>query len=166
MTTPRLTAFALTLALLSGSCDSATAPAAAHGLELHAHVGLPQAAFSPSFPIFTTELINVSAEEITVVFGTTCTVLGYIVDARGKRVYPPGGAWGCGDAITPVTLASGHGLTRSIELRTGATPELRNQTLTLPPGRYVAYAEMEGSIGDLGGQRVKLRGRGQSFILP
>jgi hypothetical protein len=164
---PRVAAFALTLALLLGSCDwSPTAPAKSHGLELSVHVGLPNIGVFPSDPVFTAELINTSAEVIRLVFPSTCVVLPYIDDLRGANVYPGGRAWLCGGAITPVTLAPGQVVSRSVVLRTGTTPALTSGTLTLPPGRYVAYAEMDGSIGDLGGQRVQLRAPGAPFRLP
>ena len=163
MTSPRLVAFALPLALLLGSCDRGpTAPAAAHGLELSVHVGLPN---SGNFPTFATTVMNTSAQQITLVF-SGCGLFPYIDDVRGNNVYPGSGAGNCGGAISEVTLNPERVISGSVELHTGPTRSLVGSMLTLPPGRYVAYAEMEGFIGELGGQRVKLRARNVWFTLP
>jgi hypothetical protein len=168
MTNERRIIAALTssLLLLLGGCDRGpTAPAESHGLLLGVYVGLPTIGLAGADPVFTTELLNVSDEEITVVFPTTCTVRGYIDDARGNTVYPSYGTYGCGDAITRVTLAPGQVISRAVVLRTEATPSLPTNTVVLPPGRYRAYAEIEASLRDLGGQRVMLQARPMWFRL-
>jgi hypothetical protein len=115
-------------------------------------------------PSFTSVLRNRSNEEITVVFPNSCTVRPYIAKTRSDTVYP--GWEGCYQVLSPVTLAPGASISRTLELERGTTVASNAGTIALPPGHYVAYAEIDGSLGDLGGQRVTLRSRGVSFEVP
>ena len=166
MTSPcwAVRAAAASLLLVLASCASGpTVPSASHGLELSVQV----VRFGNHLdiqPSFTSVLRNGSSEEITVVFGTSCTVRPYITNGRSDEVYP--GWEGCYQAVTPVTLASGASISRTLQLERDATPVRKVGTVALPPGRYVAYAEIDGSLRELGGQHVQLRTRGVMFEVP
>jgi hypothetical protein len=153
----------LLLVLLLGGCDGGpTVPSASHGLELTVYVAPPH--IGGFDPVFTSELLNTSDEAITVVFPNSCTVRGYIDSARGRNVYP--GWSGCYEIVSPVALAPGAVISRGVVLRPGETVAITDGQVTLPPGRYVAYAEIDGSIGDLGGEGVRLRARSVKFRIP
>lgn len=166
MISPRLAALAFPILPLLGACDRGpTAPAASQGLELSVWIGVPNIGISPSYPRLTATLYNSSDEEITVVFPSSCALRPIIRARQGGIVYP--GWSGCYQVVTPVTLAPGRSTTRRVVIyRVGATPRNVGESVTLPPGQYIAYAEAEGGLKLLEGQRITLRSRSVSFVQP
>lgn len=79
---------------------------------------------------------NEGTQAITLNFNSTCQVVPFISDARGAHVIPEGGTYGCGDALTYLSLAPGQSEEREY-VWTGATEFVSQRSPPqLPPGRY------------------------------
>jgi hypothetical protein len=159
-----LVTFALALSFGAVACDAerGVGPRAAR-LELEVF-----ASFAPDnldTPSFTRVLRNVSAKPVTLVFPSSCVVLPYIETVDGHIVHPGGGGWGCLTVISTVTLAAGGSIVHSEALEAGPA-SYRSNKITLPAGRYRAYAELDGFLGEYGGPRVQLRSREVIFQVP
>ena len=99
-------------------------------------------------------LRNVGNESLVLTFSNTCQILPYIT-ISDQVVYPSGGAWGCFDALTSLTLAPGAERVTSVLVRGGAQgtyPAVR-----LLPGQYFAYARLEHRDFPLPSVRVSFR---------
>jgi hypothetical protein len=94
---------------------------------------------------FTYRLRNVSTSPVTLVFGG-CGPVAYIVDSSDKVVYPAGGAWVCLTWITRFTLAPGQENPATVDVRAGRLDASQGGTVTLPSGRYRAYAEVYAGV--------------------
>ncbi len=168
MTSVRLSRLALagSLYVALAACDRGpTDPSRSNGLELAVHVvGFDSHSAGP--PSFTTVIRNRSVETVTVVFGNACAIRRYIDDARGGNVYPGTNGMGCLEAVIEVTLPPGESTLTTMPLEPGAKATMTGSKVILPPGRYVAHAEVEGFIGDFHGDRVKMRARAVSFRVP
>jgi hypothetical protein len=163
-----LATLALVLALGVDGCDAdnVAGPAAA-GLELTVeayrlnHIGSP--------PTFTRILRNTSDAPITIVFAG-CGILPYIATWSGDIVHPVNGHWGCGGNIESLTLAPGQQTTDFDWLVSGAEWSHVRNTITLPPGRYRAFAEVDGylvstadRVSRCGHAATRSRFRGEAF---
>jgi hypothetical protein len=145
-------AFAVTLiALATGSCNAerATAPPSAAGLTLAVGIDCLSCNLGIS-PRFIRTLRNTSDATLTVVF-SGCGILPYIETFRGEVVYPAGSGWVCGAAISSVTLGPGEAIVDSETL------------VSLSPGFYRAFAEVDARLGTVDGPRVQLRSRNLWF---
>jgi hypothetical protein len=83
-----------------------------------------------------TSLTNEGTETVTLHFRSTCQILPYIRDARGANVIPSEGGWGCGGALTQLSLGPGESVNREY-IWTGSTAFPSELPLIpMPPGRY------------------------------
>ena len=88
---------------------------------------------------------NTTNRSFTLHFGSTCQVLPYIRRAGGAVVLPPGGAWGCGQALTTLSFAPRESK-RSVYLWGGSDAWMTEMPLrALPAGTYELFAEMRAS---------------------
>jgi hypothetical protein len=95
-------------------------------------------------------------ESLVLTFSNTCQVLPYITTRRSDEVvYPSGGAWGCYDALTSLTLAPGAERVTSVLVRGGA--QATYPAVPLLPGQYFAYARLEHRDFPLQSARVFVR---------
>ena len=85
---------------------------------------------------------NEGTEAVTLHFNSTCQVVPFIHDAGRTPVIPDGGAYGCGAALTQLSLAPGES-EDSEYVWTGGTAFASQGTLRpLPPGRYYFSARV------------------------
>jgi len=91
----------------------------------------------------TMRLRNLTAEPVRLTFGSSCQIMPYIENAAGAVQYPGGGAWGCAAVITSLDVPAGGTVTRTLLVR-GVAQSDGVRGSSLPPGRYRAYAVLEG----------------------
>jgi hypothetical protein len=84
-------------------------------------------------------LRNPTTETVRLDFRSTCQILPYIRN-EDALVYPNGGAWGCGAALTALTLGPGEERVRSVIVIGGAPGG--PGVVPLQTGAYRAYAEL------------------------
>ena len=103
-------------------------------------------------------LTNTRSEPVTLHFGSTCQLVFEVENAAGQRVYPVGG-WGCGMALTELSIKSGE--TRKMEAKwvTGGSPNPDEGRDPFPSGQYQVY-------GVLGAQPKLRSGSAPLAILP
>jgi hypothetical protein len=147
-----LKALALTMLSIGAlSCDAervTSASASDKGLSLETSISA--SAVGPGQTVaFAYGLRNVSAVPVTVTFGGCCSggcwVIPYIATPSGTIVYSTGG---CYAVVTKVTLAPGQAISDTLDLRAGMLDVSRSGMVTLLPGRYRAYAEVQGRVGE------------------
>jgi len=110
-------------------------------LRLDAAVGRSSLGFGDTTSLVF-RLRNVGNDSLVLAFSNTCQILPYITTRRSDEVvYPSGGAWGCYDALTSLTLAPGAEKVISVLVRGGA--QAAYPAVSLLPGQYVAYARLE-----------------------
>jgi hypothetical protein len=158
-----LKALALTMLSIGAlSCDGervTSTPASDKGLALETSISA--SVVEPGQTVtFRYELRNVSGVTLTATF-SGCTVIPYIATPAGTIVYSAGG---CVDALYEVTLAPGQAISKTLDLRVGMLDVSRTGTVTLLPGRYRAYAEAQGAMGD-SHQPFKLRSPNLTFLV-
>jgi len=87
-------------------------------------------------------LRNLSDDSVVLTFNDSCQVLPYITTRRADQVvHPSGGAWGCFDIITTLTLAPRGERVTAVLVRGGA--EAIHPAISLLPGQYRAYARLD-----------------------
>jgi hypothetical protein len=87
-------------------------------------------------------MTNEGTETVTLHFRSTCQILPYISDARGANVIPSEGGWGCGAALTELSLGPGESVNREY-IWTGSTAFRSEMPLIpMPPGRYYFTVEI------------------------
>jgi hypothetical protein len=143
------------------ACERTTAPPSAGGLTLAVRIAPVQLGLPP-FASFTRTLTNTSDATLTVVF-TGCGVLPYVATADGRVVHPNNGVWGCVASVSSVTLAPGEAIVGTEYLQRGDGWAYARNTITLPPGRYRAFAEADARLGTYDGPRVQLRSLSEWF---
>lgn len=134
--------------LVAGCGDDATSPRSIRqvtelgGLRLEIDVERTTIALGDSGTL-TMRLRNPTAEAVRLTFGSSCQIMPYIENAAGAVQYPGGGAWGCAAMITSLDVPAGGAVTRTLLVRgVPAADGVRGSSL--PPGRYRAYALLEG----------------------
>lgn len=101
-------------------------------------------------------LTNEGDDAVTLHFRSTCQLLPFIRDSRGENVIPSGGGWGCGAAITQLSLDPGESVTREY-VWTGSTAFQSEMPLVpMPPGRYYFTAEVPADEGELRSAPIEL----------
>jgi hypothetical protein len=155
-------ALALTLFAGAAACDaSATRPPVFDaGLALQTSMSVRVIAQGQSATA-THRLRNISSNAVTVQFGG-CGPLPYVKDSRGTIVHPAGGGWNCPELLRVVTLAPGEEISRTDQLRAGRETSYRGATVTLPPGRYGTYADVQAFIPALN-RPLELQSDGVQF---
>lgn len=94
---------------------------------------------------------NATALAVTLHFSSTCQVLPFIWDAT-SMVHPQGGGWGCGAALTQLTIAPGASHVRSVVVHGGVLREPQ-PFVALNPGEHYGYLE----LGDRKGRSAPVR---------
>lgn len=101
-------------------------------------------------------LTNEGAEAVTLHFRNTCQILPFIRDSRGANVIPDAGGWGCGTALTEMSLGPGQSASREY-VWTGSTAFQSEMPLVpMPPGRYYFTAEVQAEEGALRSAPIEL----------
>ena len=106
---------------------------------------------SPVIPVGQTQTLafrlrNLTAQPMTMTFGSTCQVTLFIQTRTGQEVYPGGGAYVCGTAITHLTIEPGGESLRIMHLYGGpGDPADLSAGLPILRGRYRAYATLQGN---------------------
>jgi hypothetical protein len=140
-------ALALTQLLGAAACNAnplTVPPVSEAGLTLETSISIGTIA-QGQIATATHRLRNSSSNAVTVRFGG-CGPVPYVKDSRGTIVHPAGGGWNCPELLRVVTLAPGEEISRSDELRAGRETFYRGETLTLAPGRYRTYADVQAFI--------------------
>lgn len=88
---------------------------------------------------------NPSASAVTLNFSSTCQVLPFIWDAR-SMVHPREGGWGCGAALTQLTIGAGASHVRSVVVHGGVLRE-PSALVALNPGEHFGYLELGDRMG-------------------
>ena len=87
-------------------------------------------------------LQNLSSDTIVLSFLNSCQVLPYITTPRADQVvYPSGGAWGCYQVLTRLTLGPGAEHVTAVHVQGGA--QATSPAIPLLPGEYRTYARLE-----------------------
>jgi hypothetical protein len=158
----RLAPLALALSLGLGSCDADRITSSEAGLVLDASITDTRIG-SGETATLTYRLVNASGETRTLVSGDPCTLLLYVEDERGVIVHPAGGGWGCIQVVPPpVTLAPGGEIARADQVVGGSGHAFNGTRITLPRGRYTAYAEYKATVVE-SRERIELRSRDVEF---
>src|SRR6266511_2729617 len=124
-------------------------------LRLEAAVGRSSLRFGDTTSLVF-RLRNVGTDSLVLNFSDTCQILPYITTPRSDQVvYPSGGAWGCFDALTSLTLAPGAEKVTSVLVRGGA--QATYPAVPLLPSQYLAYARLAHRDFPLQSARVSLR---------
>lgn len=89
-------------------------------------------------------VVNKNAHAVRLVFPSTCEVTVYVESPGGDVVFPEGGNWFCGAAMTEVALGAGEAKEYHRPWQTPADT---------PAGSYRAYAKLDGTAN---GERMKL----------
>jgi hypothetical protein len=151
----------ISIGALSCSAERLTSTSASdQGLALETSISAPVVAPGQTMT-FTYQLRNVSSAPVTVIFGG-CGPLPYIANSAATIVYPGGGGWLCPGAIRTSTLAPGQAISETVDLRAGRLDDSRTGAVTLPSGRYRAYADVAGWVNDFD-HRIELRSPDLTF---
>jgi hypothetical protein len=146
---------ALVIALAAPACGaSPAAPPQTGPVRLTAHVNRIQVTPGAT-AVATFRLENVTANTVTLNFGSSCQILPFIVKPPANQVvYPAGGGWACAQVLTSITLPP-HGVTvREITVTSGVQAF---DLVALPPGDYAFYAKVESVEYTLESERVALQ---------
>lgn len=115
----------------------------ASGIELSAHVSRTVIGMGDTATL-AFRARNGTMRTVTLTFSSTCQLLPFIWD-ESRMVHPRSG-WGCGAAITSLTLPPGG--TREVKTTVhGGVLTTLSSAIPLNPGRYFAYAELGDSLG-------------------
>lgn len=91
-------------------------------------------------------LHNPTQQTVTLRFSSTCQILPYIRDSAGI-VHPRGGGWGCGAALTSLSLSPGEARVMKVIVHGGVPREAMHGVVPLNPGEHHAYAELGDGMG-------------------
>ena len=130
----------LAIATLLG-CNEATSPGVAGPFEFTASVS-PSTIRVGETATFTLQLRNTSSEALTLNFPSTCQIVPYVSKPNGTLVYPQGGGWGCGQALTQLRLEPGGIVVHSVDVQGGAIQPTIFTGPQLAPGNYRLWGEL------------------------
>ena len=149
-----LVLFALTLPL-AGCGRSPASPSDQGPLTLSASISASVIA-PGEVSTLTFRLENTGPTQMSLTFADGCQVLPFIDDGRtGRTVYPNGG-WACTLAITQLVLPPGGAKTISVSVG-AAGAAISAPSASLPPGTYLAYAELKHSTYPLRSKSVAFK---------
>ena len=142
--------------LAFGCGGGVTLPAPAHlpepflsdnvsALVLTASISKPELALLDTATL-TLTVANPTATPITLTFSSTCQVLPYIWNSQ-RMVYPSGGGWGCGAAMTSLTIPARSSHARKVVVHGGVPAESSPSVVALNPGVHHGYLELGDRFG-------------------
>jgi len=91
-------------------------------------------------------LTNEGPETVTLQFSSTCQIVPLIRNSTGAIVAPDGGGWGCGAAMTALTLTPGESVVRAWTWDGGTTFDSA-KSARLPDGVYQVTASLYSYAG-------------------
>lgn len=109
--------------------------------------------------VVTMRLVNLNSESVRLDFQSTCQILPYVESADSEPRIPGGGGWGCGAALTSLTMPANGAVTREFHLR--AVDNTTGQLgYVLAPGAYRVYAVLQAPIN-----KTQLRSSTLGFVI-
>ena len=117
---------------------------AASALVLSATISKPQVGIGDTATLVLT-VRNPTAQPVTLNFSSTCQVLPFVWDAT-SMVHPRGGGWGCGAALTQLTIGAGASHVRNVVVHGGVLREPQ-PFVALNPGEHYGYLELGDRLG-------------------
>lgn len=87
-------------------------------------------------------LTNTLAEEVELVFPTSCQALIFIRNASGRVLTPENGTYACATVPSRLTLAAGATKTYTVQWGGGIEFGPAGTSTRVPPGSYYASAEL------------------------
>jgi hypothetical protein len=155
---------ALALMLLAGACDDApTAPSSTMGLTLEVSLS----GFNSNLGVFPKLIYRLrnTSDTIVSLYMPGCTIRPSVETWYGSVVHRVEVGPVCGGSGRTITLAPGASYAYDNSVALGPTYSVVANTITLPRGRYRAFAEVDARLDFPTGPRVELRSRGTWFRL-